>query len=176
MNSCCVNTVEAIADNKHKPAEQCCLATDGTPAPARAQCPISKTPSRKVPRRTLEHLLTPEKVGMIQPVQYYYCADPNCTVVYFSNENVPSFTVDDVSVRVLSKNKDEDVNVCYCFNWTRARIKEEYLRTGKSTASLQIAREVRAGNCSCDITNPKGECCLGDVKAFVKSLVPTSPG
>ncbi len=175
MNSCCVNLIEVIADDKHKPDEQCCLVTDVTLASARAECPVSKTISRKVQRRILEHLLKPEKVGTIQNVQYYYCADPNCNVVYFSNESVPYFTVNDVSVKVLSKDKSDDVNVCSCFNWTRARIKEELSSTGKSTASLQIAKEVKAGNCACDIKNPKGECCLGDVNTYVKSLISTSP-
>lgn len=170
MNSCCVNPIEVIADDKHKSDEQCCLVTDVTPAPARAKCPVSKTLSRKVQKRTLEHLLKPEKVGMIQNVQYYYCAAPNCNIVYFSNESVPFFTVDDVSVKVFTKDRGDDVNVCYCFNWTRARIKQELASTGASTASLQIAREVKAGNCACDIKNPKGECCLGEVNALVKTL------
>lgn len=175
MNSCCVNSIEVIAEDKHKDDEQCCLVTDVTPAPPRAECPVSKTLSRKVQRRTLEHLLKPEKIGTIQNVQYYYCTDPNCTVVYFSNETVPYFTVDDVSVKVLPKDKGDDVNVCYCFNWTRARINEGIASTGKSTASLRIAEEVKAGNCACDIKNPKGECCLGDVNSFLKSLSSTPP-
>lgn len=175
MNSCCVNPIEVIAEDKHKTDEQCCLVTEVTPAPSRAECPVSKTLSRKVQRRTLEHLLKPERVGTIENVQYYYCADPNCKVVYFSNGTVSYFTVNDVSVKVLAKDKGHDVNVCYCFDWTRARIKEELANTGKSTASLQIAKEVKAGNCACDVKNPKGECCLGDVNSFVKSLTSNSP-
>jgi hypothetical protein len=84
---------------------------------------------------------------------------------------VPYFTVDDVNVKVLAKDKGDDVNVCYCFDWTRGRIQDEINKTGKSTASLQIAKEVKVGNCACDIKNPKGECCLGDVNGFVKQVV-----
>lgn len=175
MNSCCVKPIEMIAKDKHKSDEQCCFVTDVTPAPARAECPVSKTLSRKVQPRTLEHLLKPERAASVQKVQYYFCADPDCKVVYFSSETVPYFTVADVSVKVLAKEKGEDVDICYCFNWTRVRIKEEVARTGESTASLQIAKEVKAGNCACDIKNPKGECCLGDVNTFVKSLISNSP-
>lgn len=170
MNNCCVQPIEVIAADKHKPDDQCCLVTENTPAPPRAECPISKTPSRRVQSRTLEHLLKPEKVAAIQSAQYYYCTDPNCKVVYFSNESVPFFAVDDVAVKVLSKDNGDSVNVCYCFNWTRARIKEELANTGTSTASMQIAKEVKAGNCACDIKNPKGECCLGDVNSVVKDV------
>jgi len=171
MNSCCTLPVEVIAADQHKSGEECCLVTEKTPAPANAECPISKTSSRKVQRRTLEHLLKPEKVAEIQNVQYYYCPAPDCKVVYFSNENVPYFTVDDILVKVLSKDKGDDVNVCYCFDWTRGRIKDQIAETGKSTASLEIAKEVKAGNCACDIKNPKGECCLGDVNSVVKGLM-----
>lgn len=171
MNSCCALPVEVIAADQHKINDECCLVTEKTPAPARAECPISKTSSRKVQRRTLEHLLKPEKIAAIRNVQYYYCTAPDCNVVYFSNEDVPRFTVEDISVKALSKDNGDDVNVCYCFNWTRGRIKEEIAQTGRSTASLQIAQEVKAGTCACDIKNPKGECCLGDVNAVVKEVM-----
>jgi hypothetical protein len=168
MSSCCVLPVEVIAADQHKTGDECCLVTEKTPAPARTECPISKTLSRKVQRRTLEHLLKPENVGSMQKVQYYYCTDQACRVVYFSNENVPYYTVDDVKVKVFAKDTGNDVHVCYCFDWTRGRIKEQSAETGKSTAALEIAREVKAGNCACDIKNPKGECCLGDVNLVVK--------
>ena len=168
MNSCCTLPIEIIAADQHKSDDTCCLVAEKTPAPAKAECPISNTSSRKVQRRTLEHLLKSEKVGLIQSVQYYYCTDPSCGVVYFSNENVPYFTVDDIKVKVFAKDKGDDVNVCYCFDWTRGRIKGQIAQTGKSTASLEIAKEVKAGNCTCDIKNPKGECCLGDVNLVVK--------
>lgn len=174
MNSCCALPVETIAADQHKSGGECCLVTEKTPAPAQAECPISKTSSRKVQRKTLEHLLTSEKVAEIKNVQYYYCAAPNCKVVYFSNENVPHFTVEDVRVKVFVKDKGNDVNVCYCFDWTRGRIKEQIAQTGKSIASLEIAKEVKAGKCACDIKNPKGECCLGDVNAFVKQVTRTA--
>jgi hypothetical protein len=171
MNSCCALPVEVIVADEHKSGDACCLVTEKTPAPAKAECPISKTSSRKVQRRTLEHLLKPDRVGSIQNVQYYYCTEQTCKVVYFSNQSVPYFTVDDVNVKVFAKDKGDDVNVCYCFDWTRGRIQDEINKTGKSTAPLEIAKEVKAGNCACDIKNPKGECCLGDVNAVVKEEI-----
>lgn len=170
MNSCCTQPVEVIAADQHH-GESCCLVEEKTPAPARAACPVSGTLSRKVQRRTLEHLLKPEKIDSIQKVQYYYCKEPACDVIYFSNEEVPFFTTDDVAVKVFVKDQGAEVPVCYCFDWTRARIKQQISETGKSTAALEIAQEIKAGNCSCDVKNPKGECCLGDVNAFVKETM-----
>lgn len=171
MNACCTLPIEIISTDQHKISKGCCLVTEKTPAPAKAECPSSKTSSRKVQRRTLEHLLKAEKVGSIHNVQYYYCTDPDCRVVYFSNEAVPEFTVDDVEVKVFVKDNGDDVNVCYCFDWTRGRINEQIVKTGKSTASLEIAKEVKAGNCACDVKNPKGECCLGDINTFAKQVI-----
>lgn len=171
MNSCCTQRLEVIAADQHHDSESCCLVTEKTPAPARAKCPVSVTPSRKVLRRTLEHLLRPEMIGGIRDVQYYYCKEPTCKVVYFSNENMPFFSVDDVNARVFVKDQADDVSVCYCFDWTRARIKQQIRETGKSTAAIEIAREIKAGNCACDTKNPKGECCLGDVNAVVKEAL-----
>ncbi|MBI3193590.1 MAG: copper chaperone Copz family protein [Ignavibacteriae bacterium] len=171
MNTCCTSPIETIASDKHKENDVCCLLTAKTPAPVTAICPVSGTSSKKVQHRTVEHLVRSEKRDVIQNVQYYYCTEPTCKVVYFSNENFPHITTDDVRVKVFTKDSSDDVNACYCFDWTRSRIKDEIIHTGKSTASLQIAKEIKAGNCTCDIKNPKGECCLGDVNGVVKETV-----
>jgi len=171
MNSCCAIPVEAIAADQHKTADACCLVTDKTSAPAIAECPVSKTRSRRVQRRTLEHLLKPNKRDSIKDAQYYYCTHPDCEIVYFSVDPASSFTTGDVMVKVFSKDKGDDVNVCYCYDWTRARIREELKKTGASTAAISIAKLVKAGTCTCDVRNPKGECCLGDVNAVVKQAM-----
>lgn len=170
MNSCCTQPLDMIAADQHH-GESCCLVTEKTPAPARAECPVSGTLSQKIQRRTLEHLLKPEKIASLRDVQYYYCKEPTCNVVYFSNENVPFFTTDEMAVKVFVKDQGDEVPVCYCFNWTRARIKQQIRETGQSSASVEIAREIKAGNCECDIKNPKGECCLSDVNAVVKETL-----
>jgi hypothetical protein len=72
---------------------------------------------------------------------------------------------------VFDKDSGDDVRICYCFDWTRGKIKEELHFGGETRAEAEIAREVRAGHCSCDIKNPKGECCLGDIRKFVKSAL-----
>ncbi len=171
MNQCRTSSVEAIAANRHKKDDTCCLVTDISSAPMTAACPVSGTSSHRVQRRTLEHLICPSRLRDIRNVQYYFCTDPHCPVVYFSNEQAPHFLVQDVAVKVLAKDAGDDVNVCYCFDWTRGRIKDEIQQTGKSTASFEIAREIKAGNCACEIKNPKGECCLGDVNTYVKRVV-----
>lgn len=69
---------------------------------------------------------------------------------------------------VFDKDEGPEVPICYCFDWTRKIIQDQIAETGRSTASMEIAKNVKAGLCACDDKNPKGRCCLGDVNAFVK--------
>jgi hypothetical protein len=171
MPSCSVRPVEVIAADLHKVHYECCLATEQTPEAARAKCPDCDTLSRKVQRRTVESLLKPDRKLLLGTVQYYLCPDAQCGVVYFSSNNSQKIRRDDMSVKVFSKDSGDDVPVCYCFGWTRKRIRTEISNTGKSSAALSIAQEIHAGGCACDLKNPKGECCLGDVHMIVKDLL-----
>ena len=170
MHDCCDVPLEKIMANEHKPGGVCCLVTEVTEAPLRADCPASGTGSRKIQRRTVEHMVNSELVANIVDSQYYYCADPECPVVYFTQDGTSRFATDDLNVRVFVKDPGKDVNVCYCFDWTRARIEDEIRETGSSTASRDVAEKVKADLCECDIKNPKGVCCLGDINRYVASL------
>lgn len=163
MNSCSALPVEENASNEH--------LEEKTDAPLSADCPVSKTTSSKVHLRTVRRLVREERRWQLGTVQYYFCADPKCPVVYFSNDPVPYFIVDDLEVKVFAKDLGEDVPVCYCFGWTRGRIHKEIRETGRSTAPVEIAKQVKAGLCACDVKNPKGRCCLGDVNAVVKNAI-----
>ena len=148
-------------------------------APTKSACPLSATLSNKVLHETLDNLIVHDKRHLIsREVQYYFCGEPDCSVVYFSNparhgsggDETPVFEKSDLSVKVFSKNKSEDVNVCYCFDWTRKRITNQINTTGSSTAFDEISEEVKAGNCECERKNPEGTCCLGDIQSFLKEF------
>src|SRR5713101_2012113 len=49
-----------------------------------------------------------------------------------------------------------------CFNFSRADVRRE------CTISARIAAEVRAGRCACEVKNPSGACCLGEVNRAVR--------
>ena len=170
MHDCCDVSIDKVMANEHKAGGVCCLVTEKTDAPLRADCPQSGTSSRKIQRRTVEHLVKPELIGNLSDSQYYYCDAPDCLVVYFSQNGSGTFTKGDLQVAVFAKDSGRDVNVCYCFDWTRGRIEEEIKETGASTASRDVAEKVKAGLCECDIKNPKGTCCLGDLNRVVAAL------
>jgi len=42
---------------------------------------------------------------------------------------------------------------------------------GHSTAQAMITQEVKAGRCACEIKNPAGICCLGDITRAVQAVM-----
>ena len=49
----------------------------------------------------------------------------------------------------------DDALVCYCFNYTKKQIENDYEKNGRSTILEKIAFEKKAGGCDCAIKNPK---------------------
>jgi hypothetical protein len=96
--------------------------------------------------------------------QYYFCEARECDVVYFAlDPQAPVFRRADLLVRVGSKEEADPIPVCYCFGFSRKDIENEIVSTGHSTVAERISEEVRQGNCACEVKNPSGKCCLGNV-------------
>ncbi len=133
------------------------------------KCPSCGALGRSVQRLTVGALLKPERRAQI-PHQdaFWFCRTQDCDAVYFRPDEV-LFRKDDLSVRVHQKEpNDQTVHVCYCFDWTPEKIRTEIERTGQSTVLDQVKAQVKADNCYCEVTNPQGSCCLGNVASVVK--------
>lgn len=134
-----------------------------------AKCPECGELGKTVQRITLGALLKPEKRPQI-PCQeeFCFCRNTTCDVVYFISDRA-LFRKNDLNIFVgLKEPQNPKVPVCYCFGWTPEKIQAEIKTTGKSTVIEQIKAQVQAGNCYCEITNPQGSCCLGNVSKAVK--------
>ena len=125
-------------------------------------CPTCSKPGHTVGTVTLEALVRPGRLPASE-ASWAFCATSGCPVAYFSATGA---TVDqeDVDVRIGTKVADPPHTVCYCFDHTEESIREEIERTGASTAFASIKAQIEAGNCACETKNPKGTCCLGDVR------------
>lgn len=141
--------------------ESCCGATI---LHSGYSCPECRTEGKPVGLKTLQHLVIEEKRGSIGDGNYYFCATPDCPVVYYNAEGSVTFHKKDLIVKVGLKESDPPILVCYCFNITEEDIREEIRKTGRTTASQRIRSEIKARNCACEINNPSGRCCLGDVE------------
>jgi len=160
-------------NEKGKEVESCCEFHPPTTV-GPAKCPECDAPSRPVGRITLGALLKPEsRLRIPKEEEFRFCRTPSCDAVYFQQGQV-LFRKKDLSVRVgIKEPKDETAPVCYCFDWTPEKIRSEIDATGKSTVLDQVKEQVKAGNCFCEVTNPQGSCCLGNVSKVVKELAKT---
>lgn len=121
---------------------------------------------------TLKALLSGEGLRRGVPAAPRFCGTLGCTVVHFDNAVPVVFEEALVTVAVHAKHpEDGSVPVCYCFGHTPATIRREVASTGRSSASKIIAAEVKAGHCACEVKNPKGTCCLGDVSTVERSAL-----
>jgi hypothetical protein len=126
-------------------------------------CPVSGRRSKQVTLLTVRTLVRELPLGM-PSTAYYFCEDPACDVVYFpSNPQAPLFRRENLWVRIGLKEKCDPIPVCYCFGFTRKDIQDEIQQKGKSIIAEQIKAEVQAGRCACEVKNPSGKCCLGNV-------------
>ena len=132
-------------------------------------CPRCGKKATSLDTITLKALLTPAALRRGLPKNPRFCATEDCPVVYFDDR--VSFTEDDLIVRVHAKHPQaDDVFVCYCFEYTPGTIREETAHTGVSSASKEITAEVKQEHCACEVKNPKGTCCLGDVAMVEKEM------
>lgn len=147
----------------------CCSVNAKTDtAPAVLSCPVSGTRSKQVDMLTVKSLVRKLPLGMVD-TQYYFCDASDCEVVYFAwNAGAPRFNREHLVVRVGAKEMADPIPICYCFGFTRQDIWDEIRSTGKSTLAERITTEVEAGHCACEVKNPSGKCCLGDVARTVK--------
>jgi hypothetical protein len=130
-------------------------------------CPVSGRRSRQVALLTVRSLVRQLPLAM-PSTAYYFCGDPGCDVVYFPGERgAPVFRRADLWVRVGQKENSDPVPVCYCFGFTREDILDDLRQNGESRIAERIKAEVQAGRCACELKNPSGQCCLGNVSRVI---------
>jgi len=144
--------------------------TDQTPKSADGYCPVCGEAGRPIDRLSVKSMLTAEALASLNVAETFrFCAQAACDAVYFGDGG-QVFSTSQVRVPVYQKDAGEHVNACYCFGWTRARIRAEIEATGVSTAATSIATHIKAGRCACEVNNPQGACCLGNVNQTVKAI------
>jgi hypothetical protein len=115
-------------------------------------------------------MIKPEFLEMVTKPGFWFCRSAECEVVYF-HPGGERLTKEDVRVRIGLKETRDPVPICYCFGFTEAMAREEIDYSGKCTIREQITEEMKAGRCACEIRNPQGSCCLGNITVVVKRLL-----
>lgn len=162
--------LESCCDNKAEQVTSRIRPRDRGPAPCLA-CGAS---GMAVEHRTLLHMLPPDRVGRLGDREYRFCEAPGCDTVYFSVEGEVSFGTADLRERVgLKATGDPEAPVCYCFGFTVGDLEAD-VRVGRTpTAAGRIREMVKARLCACEVRNPSGRCCLGEIARIENLLQPT---
>lgn len=136
----------------------------------KATCPESGTRGRPVAEMTLRSLLRAGPASRLaSAAEYCLCEAPDCDVVYFDTSGTSLFRRTDLTVRVGFKETSSPRPICYCFGHTVESIQAGIAETGSSSVVERITAEVRAGRCRCELANPTGRCCLGEVRRVVSA-------
>lgn len=117
---------------------------------------------------TVKALLTPAALARMTGSSHRFCPDPACEIAYFSPGDI--YTVLDLRVPVWQKEPAGVRMVCYCFGENEADIRREVENHGASRAVERVRAHITAGRCACELRNPRGVCCLGDVMAAVRRV------
>jgi hypothetical protein len=149
----------------------CDLPAQGFQRPARAAnaCPECGQTGKAVQGQTVKALLS-VSLREVRDIEYLFCRTQTCPVVYFSSDGEQTFTVEQIRERVYQKEPDtHDVLVCYCFRHSVGEIRF-MPQTDRAALLTDIDAGIQAGQCACDLRNPQGSCCLGNVRGLMKRL------
>ncbi len=131
-------------------------------------CPDSGSESGQVWIEAVRNMLTHTEISLPDDQIFYYCSDAECPTVYFTETDEFKFTTSDLKAKVYDKDPGKDVNICYCFSINRKQILDEIDTNGDSGKAQFIADRINTEGCKCEILNPSGRCCLGEVQSFIK--------
>lgn len=146
----------------------CGSAVRSSPPEAAFVCPVSGTPGKRVELQTVKALLTESALARVTASAHRFCPDPACNVVYFTGGE--TYLRRDLRVPVWQKEPAGGRMLCYCFGEGEAGIRNEIQATGTSRAVARVRAHIDAGRCACEVRNPRGVCCLGDLSAAVQRI------
>lgn len=141
-----------------------CCQSSATSQRSVMRCPICNFKGKSVQLITLKALLIPSALERLDPeASFAFCPNSSCSVVYFTEGSL--FDKGDLKVPVYQKDEAPNVFVCYCFGWTR----EKLFKASQQNVNPidQIRGHVQANRCGCEVNNPQGSCCLGNVTKIV---------
>lgn len=128
-------------------------------------CPQCHRKGMAVQGQTVKSLLS-VSLRLVQDTAYYFCRTQSCPVVYYSTDGRFVFTTTQLRERVYQKEPGaEDVFVCYCFGYTTGQIRHASPEV-RATIIHEITAGIQAHQCACDLRNPQGSCCLGNVRSL----------
>ena len=134
----------------------CCSTTENKAVhPGKRCCPVCGMEGAVVQIRTISHHLRQAWKWEHKDIHYYFCNGQGCDVVYFGDDD-SVIRKSQLRTRVGIKETASDAPACYCFGISR----EDALNDPGTR--VYVMEQTRNAQCSCDVSNPSGHCCLKD--------------
>ncbi len=131
-------------------------------------CPSCGERGKPVNLETLKALLAIPLTEIRHPA-YGFCRTETCRVVYFSIAGGQVFEEDALRETVYQKHPGLDsAFVCYCFRHTVGAVKAALAADAGKGVVDAITAGIQRGLCACEIRNPQGSCCLGNVHSLLR--------
>ena len=164
MIEACSSAADAASVGSELPC-----STGVRPAPLTGVRPLCRHSGKPVPRQTVKSLLA-VSLRSVAEADYHFCRTRRCPVVYFASAAGAPYTTADIRELVYQKEPErDDVFVCYCFRHTMSELREASAAAA-TRLMLDITNGIQAGQCACELRNPQGSCCLGNVRASSTQL------
>jgi hypothetical protein len=133
-------------------------------------CPQCREKGKAVAGQTVKAIIAVSLRTVREDTEYFFCRTQSCPVVYFSGDGKHTYTLDQVRERVYQKEPDNpDVLMCYCFQYTVGDIRKSN-RSTQQAIITDINTGIKTGQCACDLRNPQGSCCLGNIRKLIQPL------
>jgi len=162
--------VTKVSLAQHDSPSKCNGGSSPSPGSDVNTCPESRTIGPRVELVTVKALLRSSALRCLEGMNYRFCPAPDCDVVYFDNAIGSRFLKADLLVRVGQKESKDPILLCYCFEFTVADLCSDLIARGETDIPERITQEIQAGHCACEVKNPEGSCCLGNVQDAVKRI------
>ncbi len=164
-DACC-----AAVPKGHSPSvsEDECCAVEQAKDVTGTICSCCHEKGKRVAASTVRALVRESLQSQVREGDYVLCLNPGCAQVYTGPDGARSLVKSDLAVRVGYKEQEGPHLVCYCFDHSVEEIESQLRGNGKTTVPESVKAEVKAGRCGCEVKNPQGTCCLGNVNRAVK--------
>lgn len=125
------------------------------------QC-ICGNPGEAIPLNLVRHHTIAAWHGHLEGMEFSFCAEPTCTVVYFSVDGTAILS-DAIRRPPAYKTGNGRDHLCFCFDVSGDDV------VGDPDPSPYVRERVRKGECACNVLNPSGTCCLGTIGQWKKA-------
>jgi hypothetical protein len=151
-------------------ADTCCAPAGGAaPVLSAHTCPGCGERGRQVALLTVQAQVA-ISLRELGATPYHFCATPGCEVVYYAAGSPPILR-GQVRERVFQKEPAPDVLVCHCFRYSLGALQQSD-EVGRAAILADIVAGTRQGQCACELRNPQGSCCLGNVRTVFRGDEP----